>query len=96
MPKEDLKLIKRTGSVNIADDSSYPYKLYCNFAPPEFMNVAFVMLYGGSEEVIVRSKTRESLGEFIDLNNFKKHPRLRRMEITGPNNLIENFTGCKG
>jgi hypothetical protein len=80
-----IKLIKHNvGGVDIPDDTSYPFKLEASFRPPEFMIVAFVGLYGGSEDIIVRGMTREALEEFVDLNNLRKHPRLRKLEITGP------------
>lgn len=79
---EGVKLIYHTGGTNIPDDPSYPYKLYVNLSPPEFMSFTFVSLYGGSEEIIVRGMTKEALEEFITMNDLRNHPRLRRMEIT--------------
>lgn len=80
-----LKLIRHNASgVNEPDDPSYPYKLEANFRPPEFMNVAFVMLHGGSEEIVVRGKTREALEKFVEVNKLNTHPRLRELTITGP------------
>lgn len=88
----NLKLIRHNSAgVNLPDDPSFPYKLEIICSPPEFMEVAFVGLHGGSEEVVVRSKTKESLNNFITLNNFKTHPRLLHMTITGPENLKEVF-----
>jgi hypothetical protein len=69
-----LKLIKHNASnVNLPDDPSYPYKLEANFRPPEFMQVAFVFMHGGSEEIIVRGMTVEALNRFIDENNLRHH-----------------------
>jgi hypothetical protein len=90
-----IKLIYQTGGANEADDPGYPYKLYVNFSPPEFMSFAFTMLYGGSEEIVVRGITREAIDQFISANNFKRHPRLRRIEITGPEGK-EIFQGRMG
>jgi hypothetical protein len=88
----NLKLIKHNvAGVNQPDDPSFPYKLEINCSPPEFMIVTFVSLHGGSEEVVVRSKTRESLDKFVEVNGFKTHPRLRRLTITGPDGLREEF-----
>jgi hypothetical protein len=88
----NLKLIRHNSAgVNLPDDPSFPYKLVVNCSPPEFMIVTFVSLHGGSEEVVVRSKTKESLDRFIKVNNFKTHPRLRRLTITGPDGLVEEF-----
>ena len=86
---DGLKLIRlNSAQIDAPDDPSYPYKLEVNLRPPELMQVAFVMLHGGSEEVIVRGKTREAIEKFIELNDQRRHPRLRRMTITGPDNLM--------
>lgn len=87
-----LKLIyHNAGGVNIPDDSSFPFKLEVYCRPPEFMNVAFVMLYGGSEEITVRAMTKEALNEFVEKNRFRTHPRLRSLTITGPDGVIEEI-----
>jgi hypothetical protein len=86
---EGLKLIyHNAGGVNIPDDPSYPWKLEANFRPPEFMNVAFVLMHGGSEEIVVRGMTKEALEKFIEVNDLKTHPRLRRLTITGENGEV--------
>ena len=80
-----IKLIRHNaGGINEPDDPSMPWKLEANFRPPEFMNVAFVLMHGGSEEIVVRGDTREALEEFVEENNLRTHPRLRRLTITGP------------
>lgn len=82
-----IKLIKHNaGNVNLPDDSSYKYKLEASFQPPEFMVIAFIGLYGGNEEIIVRGKSRKVLDKFINANNLLNHPRLRALTITGPDN----------
>lgn len=90
-----LKLVYLTGSrvdaIDDPNDPDYPYRLEVNLRPPELMEVAFIMLHGGSEEIIVRGKTREALDQFIALNAFRRHPRLRRMTITGPGSLREEI-----
>ena len=92
-----LKLIHHNSSgVNLPDDTSFPFKLEGNFSPPEFMNVAFVLLYGGSEEIVVRAMTTEALYKFIETNRLLAHPRLRRMTITGPDGLVEEVKGRMG
>jgi hypothetical protein len=90
---EGLKLIKLNSCrVNEPDDPSYPYKLEANFSPPEFMQVTFIMLHGGSEEMVVRAMTREALDQFIEVNGLQRHPRLRRMIITGPKGIREEIS----
>lgn len=83
MTIDGVKLIyHNAGGVNEPDDTSYPFRLEANFSPPEFMNVAFILMRGGSEKIVVRGKTREALEKFVDLNNLRKHPRLRSLDIT--------------
>ncbi len=79
------KLIRHnTGGVNKPDDPTMPFKLEASFRPPEFMQVAFVGLCGSSEEIVVRGETREALDEFVEANNLNSHPRLLKLNITGP------------
>jgi len=87
-----LKLI-RHNAVNISkpDDPSLPFKLEANFRPPEFMDFTFICLHGGSEEIVVRGETKDALDRFIELNNLRDHPRLRRMTMTGPDGTVEQI-----
>lgn len=91
---EDVTLVYLTGErVDAPDtDASGAYRLEVNLSPPELMQVTFIMLHGGSDELIVRAKTRESIDQFIKLNDLRRHPRLRRMTITGPGGLREEIT----
>jgi len=73
------KVIYQTGTKGIPDDHGYRFKLYANLRPPELMNITFVMMHGGSEEVIIRGDTRELLQPIVD--ELITHPRLRRIEI---------------
>lgn len=86
-----LKLIYQTGGTNEPDDPTLPYKFEANFRPPEFMSFAFTLLHGGSEEIVVRSQTREALDQFIRENDFERHPRLRWLQITGPNGVEHRY-----
>lgn len=92
---EGLKLIRlNSAGINEPDEpnaSGYPYRLEVNLSPPELMLVAFVMLHGGSEIMVMRGKTRDAINQFIELNNLRHHPRLRRMTITGPDGLPEEI-----
>lgn len=60
----------------------FPFVLYGNFRQPSFMEVAWAMLYGGSEEFTIRGDTVETLRAFVAHNNFQTHPRLRRLQIS--------------
>lgn len=87
---EGLKLIRLNSiGVHEPDDPSYPYKLEINLSPPELMQIAFIMLHGGSEELVVRAMTREAIDQFIEQNDLRHHPRLRRMTLSGPDGSHE-------
>jgi hypothetical protein len=89
---EGLKLIRlNSARINEPDDPIYPYKLVVNLSPPELMQVTFVMLHGGSEEMIVRAMTREAVDRFVKVNNLRRHPRLRWMTIEGPDGAKEEI-----
>lgn len=90
---EGLKLIRLNSSgVNEPDDPSYPYKLEVNLRPPELMQVTFVMLYGGSEVMVVRGMTREAVEQFVEQNDLRHHPRLRRMTLSDSSGTHEEIT----
>jgi len=74
------------------DPIAYPFKLYANFRHSEFMIVAAVALFGGSEEFILRVTTREALVEAIQVNEWHDHPRLRRLVLTHPDGREEQLT----
>jgi hypothetical protein len=79
-----LKLIRHnSGRVNNPDDPTLPFRLDASFRPPEFMQLAHIILYG-NEEICVRGINREALDQFVAVNNLKTHPRLLRLEITEP------------
>jgi len=77
-----IKIIKHTGECDKQDDPSLPFKLELVMRPPEFMVVAFIGLYGGTEDVVTRGETLEELQEWMETHGLKKHPRLSRYSIT--------------
>jgi hypothetical protein len=90
---DGMKLITHNaGGVNNSDDPSYPFKLEVSLRAPEFLKVAFILRYGPTEEIVVRSMTLEDLNEFIDDNEFRTHIRLLSLTITGPNGIIEQIS----
>lgn len=95
MPKPiipGIKLIRHNaGGVNLPDDPSLPFKLEGLFRPPEFMVMAFIGLCGGREEFVVRGMTKEALDEFVETNNFRTHPRLISLTVTGTDGFVERF-----
>lgn len=79
------------GNIDMFDDPRYPFKLEARLRPPEFMIVAFVFLYGGSETIVVRGKSRRALEGAITKLRLRNHPRLRELTITGPTGEVENI-----
>lgn len=94
----DLKVIRlNTAEIDEPDAphaANYPYKLTANLQPPDFMQVAFICRYGGSEELIVRGKTRAALDRFIEQHKLTQDPRLRSLMITGPDGVTEEIRRC--
>ena len=92
---EGLQLVYMTGGKldgsEDRDDTGYPYRLEINLSAPQLMVVTFVMLYGGTEKIVVRAKTREAIDAFIAKNDFRRHPRFLRMSITGPQGMREEI-----
>lgn len=87
-----LKLICHNASrFSVPDDPSFPYKLEVELRPPEFMTMAFIGMFGGSENIVVRSMTKEALDEFIQENNLRCHSRLRKLVTTGPEGIIKQI-----
>lgn len=93
---DQLKLIKcNSHGVNRPDDPTFPFRLDAEFSAPEFMQVAFCMMHGGTETLSVRGMTQEAIQEFVAKNGFDTHPRLIRMAITKPetNETIRVYKG---
>jgi hypothetical protein len=83
-----VRFVYATGARDRFDeDPALPFRVYVNLRPPEFMQVTFVMIHGGSEEVIVKAETLDSAENFLIRNELATHPRIRRIEITGPEGL---------
>src|ERR1044071_8302464 len=87
-----IKIIRHELSgINEPDDSSLPFMVHVNLSPPDFMNVAFVMLYGGSEEIVARCADRAAVDRLLDSNELRTHPRLRWIRIKGPDGNVEEI-----
>lgn len=88
-----LKLIKyNVGHLDLPDDPSFPYKLEISLRPLERDEAMLIFLYDGTEEIVVRSTTKEALDQFIEANDLRNHPRLRHLIITGPDgSILEEF-----
>lgn len=88
MSHEDVKLIKHTGECDHPDDPSLPFKLHLAMRPPEFMVVAFVCLYGGTEEVVARADSLKKLSAWMTEHALKAHPRFLRYTITDGDGVV--------
>jgi hypothetical protein len=87
-----IKLIRHTGESDHPDDPSLPFKLEMVLRAPEFMVIAWIGMYGGSEEIIARGDTLEELALWMDEHGLKTHPRLSRYEITdGEGKVVDSF-----
>lgn len=88
----EIKIIRHMPSrIDVADDPALPFRVEVNLAPPDFMVCTFVMLYGGSEEIVARCANREAVDRFLDSNELRTHPRLRWIQITGPDGAVERI-----
>lgn len=82
-----VRFVSATGSQSYDDDPSMPFHVEVNLRPPEFMQVTFVLLHGGSERIIVRAESLAWAEDFVKRNDLESHPRWRHTCITGPNGL---------
>lgn len=83
---EGVRFVRDHAGHGLGPDPSLPWKVTINLRPPEFMGVAFAMLYGGSEEFVFQAPTREHIDELIEQarKTLDGHPRLRWVLIEGP------------
>lgn len=91
MTDSDVKMI-RYGRKAVPDDPSMPYLVEVSLSPPGFMQVAFVLLCGPSEELVVRCATRDAVDRFLDASKLRDHVRLQRVRVTGPDGVAEEIT----
>ena len=81
-----------THGIDFPDDPSYPYKLEASFRHAGFMQVTASLMFGGSEQIVVRGMTAEALLKLATGNEWTTHPRLNRLTITGPDGaVVEQF-----
>lgn len=82
-PVEGIKLISHNaGGFKIPDDPAYgDYLLTITCRVQDFMEVAATFILGEREQVVVRGKTAEALEHFIQVNQFRTHPRLLRLHV---------------
>jgi hypothetical protein len=69
------------GGVRQPEDRTFPFTMKAIFRPPEFMQVAFIMIHGGGEYLEFQGMTVEALVKLADQEGFSTHPRLTRIEI---------------
>lgn len=86
----EIKIIRHLPSrINITDDPALAYRVEVNLCPPELMGVTFVMLYGGSEEILARCADRAAVDRFLDRTALRSHPRTCWIKVTGPDGAVE-------
>ena len=89
---DGVKIIRHLPSkIDIADDPTLPFKVEVSMRPPKFMIVTFVMVFGGSEDVIARGSTRELIDSFLDKSGLRGHPRLRWIRLTSPDGSVKDI-----
>jgi hypothetical protein len=85
-----IKLIHHTGECDHPDEETLPVKLEMYLRAPEFMIVAFVGLYGGSECVVARAETVPEIERWMAEKGLSGHPRLSRFRITHGTELVKS------
>ncbi len=55
---------------------------------PEFLNVAFVCMFGGTEDVVARADNEQELTDWMRHHGLIDHPRIIRYKITGADNQV--------
>lgn len=89
---DDVKVIySNVHRIDNPDDPSLPYKLEAAFSHGDFMRVTAVLLYGGSQRFVLRGRTEAALRAAVIENEWLTHPRLIRLEITGPDGVVTNL-----
>lgn len=93
---DNYKIIKlNTCNINEAitenDKKEYPWKLKCIFRIPDFMNMMWLCILGGScEELIVIGKTKKDLENYMKEEQLNNHPRLLSFNITKMEEIIND------
>lgn len=54
--------------------------------------MTFIMLYGGTEYVLVRCASRAACDLFLDTDDRRHDERIRMIRITGPDGTVEELT----
>jgi len=74
------------------EDPALPFKVEISLRAPEFMAVAFVCIYGGSEDIVAQAADLASLCAFVVRNDLVTHSRFRWLCATGPEGFKVEFT----
>lgn len=90
-PVDGIKLLRHNASrYAVDDDLSYPWELRIRLRAPDFMGVAFIGVFGGTEEMTVIAKSEDAIEKFIEINSFSSHPRLLDLNIRTRNVAAES------
>ncbi|MCK9567553.1 hypothetical protein M0R72_01225 [Candidatus Pacearchaeota archaeon] len=83
-----VKLIRHTSECDHSDDPIMPFKLEMVLKVPEFMEVTWVCLYGGTEEIVARGDSVEELHAWMEEHSLKTHPRMSRYAIANNDGVV--------
>lgn len=82
---DGIKLITHNVSgIHNSDDPSLPWRLDVRMNHGGFINVVRTAMNPEGEIICVRGKSRESLEEFIKLNDLETHYRVTRLKLWKP------------
>lgn len=81
---ELLHCVYKTGEIRQPERPDLPGKVHIKLRPPPFMEVAFRLLHGGTEELIAQGSTKGAIEAFLKLNDITNHIRFTELTITGP------------
>jgi hypothetical protein len=79
----DVLVLEQTGVASCDADNpvTHPYLLTAHLNPPEFMSMAFVGLFGGTETVRVACRTEADVATVKQYLGLDGHPRLRSLKV---------------
>lgn len=89
MPEDVIVVYANTHAIDRLGEEEklaeeFPFKVEAVFRHSDFMIVTAILLYGGSEVIMLRAKTLRALCKAIRDNGWMDHPRRTRVTISGP------------
>lgn len=71
------------------DEEKYPWELEFDLPHPEFHRLVYVLHYGGTQNFVVRGKSRKALIRLFRVLGVHKRKDLIEAKITDPDGNIE-------